>query len=121
MLSSQVTAVKTAIKTIDAKTSVFQIFYYAQKEKALEDYTFVSQLPTLIRIPLQNNSIDTKQALLLMTTIDEAIIFFKDHFHKPKELNYMLFHLFNRITDVKEIEEIKSNTLKIKQQQFNKS
>ncbi|WP_425381495.1 hypothetical protein [Spiroplasma endosymbiont of Polydrusus pterygomalis] len=120
MLNSQVTAVKTALKTIDAKTSVFQIFYYAQQEKALEDYTFVSQLPTLIRIPLQNNSIDTKQALLLMTTIDEAIIFFKDHFHKPKELNYMLFHLFNRITDVKEIEEIKSNTLKI-EQQFNKS
>lgn len=115
MLSSQVTAVKTAIKTISAKISAFQIFYYTQKEKSLEDYTFVSQLPTFVRVPLQNNSIDTKQALLLMTTIDEAIIFFKDHFHKPKELNYMLFHLFNIITDIKEIEEIKSNILKIEQ------
>ncbi len=80
MLSSQVTTVKTAIKTIGAKASDFQIFYYAQKEKALEDYTFVSQLPTFVRIPLQNNSIDTKQALLLMTTIDEAIIFFQRSF-----------------------------------------
>lgn len=118
MLSSQVTAVKTAIKTINAKISAFQIFYYTQKEKALEDYTFVSQLPTLVRIPLQNNSIDTKQAFLLMATIDETIIFFKTHFHKPKELNYMLFHLFNRITDIKEIEEIKSNILKVEQKKF---
>lgn len=48
-----------------------------------------------------------------MATIDETIIFFKKHFHKPKELNYMLFHLFNRITDIEEIEEIKNNILKI--------
>lgn len=115
MLNSQVTAVKTAIKTIGAKTSAFQIFYYTQKEKALEDYTFVSQLPTLVRVLLQNNSINTKQALSLITTIDETIIFFKNHFHKPKELNYMLFHLLNRITDNAEIEEIKRNILKIEE------
>ncbi|WP_458257642.1 hypothetical protein [Spiroplasma endosymbiont of Dactylopius coccus] len=113
MLNSQVTAVKNAIKTIAAKISAFQIFYYTQKEKSLEDYMFVSQLPTLVRIPLQNNSINTKQAVTLMATIDETIIFFKKHFHKPKELNYMLFHLFNRITDIEEIEEIKNNILKI--------
>ncbi|WP_342258056.1 hypothetical protein [Spiroplasma endosymbiont of Nomada ruficornis] len=113
MLNSQVTAVKNAIKTIAAKISAFQIFYYTQKEKSLEDYMFVSQLPTLVRIPLQNNSINTKQAVTLMATIDETIIFLKKNFHKPKELNYMLFHLFNRITDIEEIEEIKNNILKI--------
>lgn len=115
MLASQVTAVKNAIKTIDIKINAFQIFYYTQKEKALEDYTFINQLPILVRIPLQNNSINTKQALLLMTTINETIIFFKTHFQKQKELNYMLFHLFNEITDIKEIDEIKSNILKIEE------
>ena len=113
MLSSQVTAVRNAIKTINKKVSAFQIFYYTQKEKALEDYAFVTQLPKFVRLPLQNNKINSKQALVLMTTIDETIIFFKNHLSKQKELNYMLFHLFNEITDNEEIEEIKNNIGKL--------
>lgn len=113
MLATQVSAVKNAIKTIGAKISAFQIFYYTQKEKSLEDYTFVSALPTFVKLPLQNNSINTKEALGLMQIIDETILYFNIHFTKPKELNYMLYHLFNDVTDVKEIEEIKSNILKL--------
>ncbi|WP_342276030.1 hypothetical protein [Spiroplasma endosymbiont of Nebria brevicollis] len=113
MLATQVSAVKNAIKTIGAKVSAFQIFYYTQKEKSLEDYNFVSALPTFVKLPLQNNSINTKQTLVLMQTIDETVLYFNSHFTKPKELNYMLYHLFNNITDVKEIEEIKSNIVKL--------
>uniref|UniRef100_UPI0027E047D6 transposase n=1 Tax=Spiroplasma sp. AdecLV25b TaxID=3027162 RepID=UPI0027E047D6 len=113
MLATQVSAVKNAIKTISAKVSAFQIFYYTQKEKALEDYSFVNALPTFVKLPLQNNSINTKHALVLMQTIDETVLYFNSHFTKSKELNYMLYHLFNNITDVKEIEEIKSNIVKL--------
>ncbi len=48
-----------------------------------------------------------------MQTIDETVLYFNSHFTKSKELNYMLYHLFNNITDVKEIEEIKSNIVKL--------
>ncbi|WP_375317094.1 hypothetical protein [Spiroplasma endosymbiont of Virgichneumon dumeticola] len=60
-----------------------------------------------------NYSINTKHALVLMQTIDETVLYFNSHFTKSKELNYMLYHLFNNITDVKEIEEIKSNIVKL--------
>ncbi|WP_241970174.1 hypothetical protein [Spiroplasma poulsonii] len=112
MLSTKVTAVRNAIKTIGAKVSAFRIFYYTEKEKALEDYAFVTQLPTLVKGPLSTNSIDTKTAYQLMTIIDETAAFFEQHFAtKEKEKNYMLYHLFNEITDVAEIEEIKDNRL----------
>ncbi|WP_338963705.1 MULTISPECIES: hypothetical protein [unclassified Spiroplasma] len=114
MLSTKVTAVRNAIKTIGAKVSAFRIFYYTEKEKALEDYAFVTQLPTLVKGPLSTNSIDTKTAYQLMTIIDETAAFFEQHFAtKEKEKNYMLYHLFNEITDVAEIEEIKDNVLKV--------
>ncbi|AOX44086.1 hypothetical protein S100390_v1c07500 [Spiroplasma sp. NBRC 100390] len=114
MLSTKVTGVRNAIKTIGAKVSAFRIFYYTEKEKALEDYAFVTQLPTLVKGPLSTNSIDTKKAYQLMTIIDETAVFMEQHFAtKEKEKNYMLYHLFNEITDVAEIEEIKANVLKV--------
>lgn len=114
MLSTKVTAVRNEIKTIGAKVSAFRIFYYTEKEKALEDYAFVTQLPTLVKEPLSTNSIDTKTAYQLMTIIDETAAFFEQHFAtKEKEKNYMLYHLFNEITDVAEIKEIKDNVLKV--------
>ncbi|WP_283272271.1 hypothetical protein [Spiroplasma sp. SV19] len=123
MLSTKVTAVRNAIKTIGAKVSAFRIFYYTEREKALEDYTFVTQLPTLVKGPLSTNSIDTKKAYQLMTIIDETAAFFEQHFaNKEKEKNYMLYHLFNEITDIAEIDEIKTNVLKVeaKKQQGDK-
>ncbi|WP_233485526.1 hypothetical protein [Spiroplasma sp. ChiS] len=117
MLSTKVTAVRNAIKKISEKVSAFRIFYYTEKEKALEDYAFVTQLPTLIKKPLSNNSITREQAYELMKTIDETVAFFDKHLLKEKEKNYMLYHLFNQITDAAEIVEIKANILKVEEKQ----
>lgn len=114
MLSTKVTGLRNAIKTIGAKVSAFRIFYYTEKERALEDYVFVTQLPTLVKGPVSTNSIDTKTAYQIIIIIDETAAFFEQHFAtKEKEKNYMLYHLFNEITDVAEIEEIKDNVLKV--------
>lgn len=80
MLSTKMTSVRNVIKTIGAKVSFFRIFYYTKKEKALEDYAFVTQLPILVKWPLSTNSIDTKRAYQLMTIIDETVTFFEQHF-----------------------------------------
>ncbi|MFX4057153.1 MAG: hypothetical protein EHV01_002345 [Spiroplasma sp. hy2] len=117
MLSTKVTGVRNAIKTIGAKVSAFRIFYYTEKEKALEDYAFVTQLPTLVKKPLSNNSITREQAYELMKTIDETVAFFDKHLLKEKEKNYMLYYLFNQITAVAEIAEIKANILKVEEKQ----
>lgn len=120
MMNTQVSAIMKAIKTINVRVSSYRIFYYSQKEKSLEDYTFVSQLPILIKIPFAKNAINTHDAYKLMTIIDEAATFFEQHFEKEKEKKYMLYHLFNEITDVDEIAEIKFNQLKIEAQKQKK-
>lgn len=121
MLSTQVSAIMKAIKTIAARVSSYRIFFYSQKEKSLEDYTFVSQLPILIKKPFEKNAITAHEAFKLMWTIDDAAKFFEQHFNKPKEQRYMLYHLFNEVTDVAEIEEIKRNRLKIETQKAKKA
>ncbi|AGM26423.1 hypothetical protein SSYRP_v1c08340 [Spiroplasma syrphidicola EA-1] len=113
LLSTKVSAVRNAIKTIGGKVATFRIFYYTQQEKSLEDFAFVSQLPPLIKKPLSTKAINTKQALELMDTLEDGAKFIEQHFKKPKETNYMLYHLFNEIVDVAEIDEIKSNILKV--------
>ncbi|MBE4703817.1 hypothetical protein [Spiroplasma platyhelix] len=120
MLNTQVSAIMKAIKTINARVTAYRIFYYSQKQKGLEDYTFVTQLPTLIKVPFAKNAINTSQAYKLMTEIDEATTFFEQHYEKEKEKKYMLYHLFNIITDVAEIEEIKRNKLKLESQKAQK-
>lgn len=117
MLNSQVSMVLKAIKAINARVTAYRIFYYSQKQKSLEDYTFVSQLPTLIRNPFASNAINTSQAYKLMTLIDETTTFFEQHYEKEKEKKYMLYHLFNNVTDIAEIEEIKKNKLKLETDQ----
>lgn len=83
----------------------------------MEDYAFVTQLPTLVKKPLPNNSITREQVYELMKTIDETVAFFYKHLLKEKEKNYMLYHLFNQITYVAEIAEIKANILKVGEKQ----
>lgn len=114
MLNSKVSSVIKSIKSINSKVTSFRIFYYTQREKSLEDYTFVSQLPKLVANPLKNNSINKDEAFKLMALIDETVLFFEENIKVKKELNYMLFHLFNEIVDKNEITEIKENILKIK-------
>lgn len=120
MLNTQVSAIMKAIKTIYARVTSYRIFYYSQKQKSLEDYTFVTQLPTLIKGPFAKNAINTTQAYKLMTQIDEATTFIEQHYKKEKEKKYMLYHLFNEVTDVAEIAEIKSNKLKLEAQEAQK-
>lgn len=117
MLNTQVSAVMKAIKTIYARVTAFRIFYYSQKQKSLEDYTFVSQLPTMIKAPFAQDAINTTQAYKLMTVIDESTTFIQEHYEKEKEKKYMLYHLFNNVIDIAEIQEIKSNKLKLEAQQ----
>lgn len=117
MLNSQVSMVMKSIKAIPARVSAFRIFYYSQKQKGLEDYTFVTQLPVIIKKPFEKNAINTQQAYKLMTIVDEATTFIEQHYEKEKEKKYMLYHLFNAVTEVAEIEEIKRNKLKLESQE----
>lgn len=120
MLNTQVSAVMKAIKTIYARVTAYRIFYYSQKQKSLEDYTFVSQLPTIIKVPFAQNAINTSQAYKLMTIVDDTTTFIQEHYEKEKEKKYMLYHLFNNVTDIAEIQEIKNNKLKLEAQKATK-
>lgn len=116
MLNTQVSAVMKAIKTIQARVTAYRIFYYSQKQKSLEDYTFVTQLPTMIKVPFAKNTINTAQAYKLMTIIDDTTTFIEQHYEKEKEKKYMLYHLFTNVIEIDEITEIKSNKLKLESQ-----
>lgn len=120
MLNTQVSMIMKAIKTINARVTAYRIFYYSQKQKSLEDYTFVSQLPTMIKVPFAKNAITTSQAFKLMAEIDKTTTFIEQHYEKEKEKKYMLYHLFNIVTDMEEIEEIKRNKLKLEAQENKK-
>lgn len=113
LLNTNITQVKKAIKNINVRINSFRIFFYSQKAKSLEDFAFVEQLPTLIRNPLRKNLISSVEAYDLMIQINDATIFIENNFSKINERNYMLYHLFNRVTDVTEIEDIKTNVLKV--------
>lgn len=121
MLSTQVSAVTKAIKTIALRVTSYRIFFYSQKEKSLEDYTFVTQLPVLIKGPLEKNAITAHEAFKLMGVVDEAAKFFEQHFTKPKEQRYMLFHLFNEITSTDEIEELRNTRIKVEAEKAKKA
>lgn len=113
LLNTNITQVKKAIKNISTRINSFRIFFYSQKEKSLADFTFVASLPILIRVPLTKNLISTQEAYDLMIKINETIFFIEKNFKKEGERNYMLYHLFNEITDSAEIEDIKTNVLKV--------
>gem|GEM_PF-848857 len=113
LLNTNITQVKKAIKNINTRIDSFRIFFYSQKEKSLEDFTFVEALPILIRTPLKKNLISAQEAYALMIKINEAALFIEKNFEKKNERNYMLYHLFNEITDIAEIDDIKTNVLKV--------
>ncbi len=113
LLNANITQVKKAIKNINTRINSFRIFFYSQKEKSLEDFTFVEELPVLIRTPLKQNLISAQEAYALMIKINESSLFIEKNFEKESEKNYMLYHLFNEITDIAEIDDIKTNVLKV--------
>lgn len=115
LLNTNITQVKKAIKNVTTRINSFRIFFYSQKEKSLEDFSFVEELPLLIRVPLKSDLISAKEAYNLMVKVNEASIFIEKNFSKEGERNYMLYHLFNEITEVAEIEDIKTNVLKIQE------
>lgn len=121
LLNANITQVKKAIKNISTRINSFRIFFYSQKEKSLEDFAFVEELPILIRNPLKTNLISAKEAYDLMVKINEATLFIEKNFEKESERNYMLYHLFNEITDVAEIVDIKTNVLKVQEAKKPKS
>ncbi|MDQ7982630.1 MAG: hypothetical protein REH79_00215 [Spiroplasma sp.] len=115
LLSTSITKVKQAIKTINVRVASFRIFFYSQKEKSLEDYSFVELLPILVRKPLQKDLISAQEAYDLMVKVNETSIFIEKNFKKESERNYMLYHLFNEITEIAELDDIKANVLKVQQ------
>ncbi|GHU48611.1 hypothetical protein FACS1894218_6000 [Bacilli bacterium] len=114
MLSSKVTAVKNAIKGIGGVIITFRTFFYTNKIDSLNDFNFVNILPPMIKKPLTLGSITKQQAVVLMEQLDETTKFVETHCAKTKgmEKNYLLYTLFNTITCVDEIVEIKNNILK---------
>jgi hypothetical protein len=114
MLSSKVTAVTNGIKGIGGVISTFRTFYYTNKADSLDDFNFVNILPPMIKGPLTAHSITKVQAEQLMQALDDAVKFVETHYAKAKvmEKNYMLYTLFNTVTCVDEITEIKNNVLK---------
>jgi hypothetical protein len=121
MLDSKVNAVLKAIKTICSNVTSFRVFFYTQQVEALDDYTFVSVLPPMIKNPLTAGTINKQEAYELMKKLDEGIKFVEEHYaHDTPQKNYILYTLFNNITHYEEIEEIKTNTLKIEQYKASK-
>ena len=114
MLKTKVADVLQAIKTIDTKVSAFRIFYYTNGKKSLQDYTFVTQLPIIIKSKLIKNASNFDQGYELMTVVNDAAIFIEQNFTKEKERKYHLYRLFNEIIDLEEIQQIKNNVLKVK-------
>jgi hypothetical protein len=116
MLDSKVNAVLKSIKTICGNVTSFRVFFYTQQVDALNDYTFVSVLPPMIKNPLTAGTINKQQAYVLMQKLDEGIKFVEEHYAKDtKQKNYLIYTLFNNITHIEEIDEIKNNTLRVEQ------
>jgi hypothetical protein len=115
MMDSRVSGVLKAIKNIEGNIASFRVFYYTQKQDSLNDYTFVSMLPPMIKVPLTANKIDRTQAYELMQQLDDAIKFIETNYaHDEKQKHYMMYVLFNNTTCIEQINEIKANALKIK-------
>jgi hypothetical protein len=112
LLSSKVNSVLNAIKTIDGKIVSFRAFFYTNKQDSLNDYNFVSSLPPLIKNPLIKGNMSHQQANDLMLQLDEMATFINNKYQK-KQRQYMLYVLFNQVASVDEINEIKTNTLKL--------
>ena len=114
LLNSKVNCVLNSIKTIDGKIASFRAFFYTNEKKSLDDYNFVSLLPPLIKQPLIKGTVNNEQANKLMNELDETIDFINDKY-KNKQRQYMLYVLFNQISSLDEIQEIKINTNKLLQ------
>jgi hypothetical protein len=114
MMSSKVSGVINAIKTIGASVASFRVFFYAQGLDSLNDYGFVRILPPMIKIPLTNNKIKKDEAFQLMTQLDQMAQFIENTYPKDeKQRNYMLYVLFNNVTCIEELNEIKTNISKV--------
>ena len=114
LLNSKVNCVLNSIKTIDGKIASFRAFFYTNEKKSLDDYNFVSLLPPLIKQPLIKGTVNNEQANKLTNELDETIDFINDKY-KNKQRQYMLYVLFNQISSLDEIQEIKINTNKLLQ------
>jgi hypothetical protein len=112
LLNSKVNNVLNAIKAIDSRIASFRAFFYTNEQNSLNDYNFVSQLPPLIKNPLTNGSITRQQATNLMNKLDETTDFINERY-KKKQRQYMLYVLFNQVSSLDEIKEIKTNTIKL--------
>ncbi|WP_338982491.1 hypothetical protein [Spiroplasma endosymbiont of Eupeodes luniger] len=83
-------------------------------DKVFSDYSFMRDMPIIIKERFLSKKINNKQGLELLGIIDETVEFFRLNIKKPDELNYMLFHLFNDVHEIAEIEEMRHNFLKVK-------
>lgn len=104
----------TAVKTIMVRVMAFKIYVHSQDDKVFSDYSFMRDMPIIIKERFLSKTINNKQGLELLGIIDETVEFFRLNIKKPDELNYMLFHLFNDVHEIAEIEEMRHNILKVK-------
>ncbi|WP_339024724.1 hypothetical protein [Spiroplasma endosymbiont of Agriotes lineatus] len=109
-----VAAKVTAVKTIMVRVMAFKIYVHSQDDKVFSDYSFMCDIPTIIKERFLNKTINNKQGLELLDVINKAVKFFHLNIKKPDELNYMLFHLFNDFHEIAEIEKMRHNILKVK-------
>jgi hypothetical protein len=114
MMDSKVSSVKKGIKSMPATVSSFRVFFYTQKEESLDDYSFVSTLPPLVKNGLTSGSLNKKQAYVILTKLNQSIIFVEQAYAKdPKQKNYLLYVLFNLVSSTEEIDEILFNIQQI--------
>jgi hypothetical protein len=68
----------------------------------------------MIKTPLTNNKIKKDEAFQLMTQLDQMAQFIENTYPKDeKQRNYMLYVLFNNVTCIEELNEIKTNISKV--------
>jgi hypothetical protein len=114
MMSSKVSGVTSAIKSIGGNVASFRVFFYTQGQDSLNDYNFVEMLPPMIKVPLTSNKIKKDQAYQLMNQLDQMAQFIETTYaDDDKQRNYMLYILFNNVTCIEELNEIKDNISKV--------
>lgn len=114
LLNSKISNVMRDVKNINSVINTFRTFYYTNRENALKDFDFIAILPPMIKNPLTKGDITTQQTVELINELDDTTKFIEDHYAKNvKEKQFMLYTLFNNVTNKEQINEMKENILKL--------
>jgi hypothetical protein len=114
MMDSKVNYVRKSINSMPKIISTFRVFFNSQGIDSLNDYSFVSILPPLIKSELRRGKENKQKTFELLTKLNESAKYIEEKYSgKEKQKNYLLYVLFNTTSAEAEIDEIMFNIHKI--------